>query len=92
VHLRAGRRCRGGKSSSISVLVFMQEDVAYELRAWRDSIQAIRLVPGRQPWMPVSVFVEFGSEEHAAECVHTFSSGFKVTTSRSVGVVEPAKC
>ena len=70
----------------------MQEDVAYELRAWRDSIRAIRLVPGRQPWMPVSIFVDFSSEEHAGECVQTFRSGFRVTTSRSVGVVEPAKC
>ena len=70
----------------------MQEDVAYELRTWRHSIRDIRLVPGKQPWMPVSVFVDFSTERDAAECVQTFSSGFRVTTSRSVGVVEPAKC
>jgi hypothetical protein len=76
----------------VKAMAIVQEDVAYELRAWRDSIQDIRLVPGRQPWMPVSIFVDFNSEEDAAECVQTFSSGFRATTSRSVGVVEFAKC
>ncbi len=70
----------------------VQEDVLYELRAWRDSIRDIRLVPGKQPWMPVSVFVDFTAEKDAADCVQTFASGFRVITSRSVGVVEPAKC